>query len=117
MWQCIVTKEDIISHQRKYDLKVCYNGVQTVPDKHSYHCFITDGDSCIMKNISNDKVNDVHKFNDPKLPKHPITYQTGKYIACYYDKAWYVGVMLECSIENQDVKIQIHDPKRNKITA
>ena len=80
--QCIVTKEDIIniSHERKYDLKARYNGVQTVPSKHSYHCFITDGDSLVMTNISNDTGNDVHKVNDPKLLKDPTTNQTGKCI-------------------------------------
>ena len=44
-----VTEEDIMSHKRKYDLKVCYNGVQTVPGTHSYHCCIPDRDSVIMK--------------------------------------------------------------------
>ena len=44
-----VTEEDIISPKRNYDLKVCYSGVQTVPGTRSYHCFIPDGDSLIMK--------------------------------------------------------------------
>ena len=43
------TEEDIISHERKYDLKVCYNGLQTVPGTRSYHCFIPDGHSHIIK--------------------------------------------------------------------
>ena len=101
-----VTEEDIISHERKYDLKVRYNGVQTVPGICSYHCFIPDGDSLIMKRISSDTINDVHKFNDPKLLRNPTIYQPGKYIACYYDKIWYIGVILECSNENQAVKIK-----------
>ena len=68
-----VTEEDIISHKRKYDLKVCYNGVQTVPGTCSYHCFIPDGDSLIMKRITSNTINDVHKFNDPKLLWNPIS--------------------------------------------
>ena len=40
-----VTEEDIISHKRKYDLKIHDNGVQTVLGTHSFHCFIPDGDS------------------------------------------------------------------------
>ena len=71
-----VTEEDIIIHKRKYDLKVRYNGVQTVPRKYNYHCFIPDGD------ISNDTINDVCKFNDAKLSKDPTACQAGKYIAC-----------------------------------
>ena len=101
-----VTEEDIISHERKYDLKVRYNEVQTAPGTHSYHCFIPDGDSLIMKRISNDTTNDVHKFNDPKLPKNPTTYQPGKYNACCYLKIWYIGDVLECSNENQNVKVK-----------
>ena len=101
-----VTEEDIISHKRKYDLKVCYNGVQTVPGTCSYHCFIPDGDSLIMKRISSDTINDVHKFNDPKLLQNPTIYKPGKYIACSYDKICYIGVILECSKENQDVKVK-----------
>ena len=41
-----------------------------------------------MKRISSDTINDIHKFNDPKLLQNPTMYQPGKYIACYYDKMW-----------------------------
>ena len=101
-----VTEEDIISHERKYDLKVHYNEVQTVPGTRSYHCFIPDGYSLVMKRNSSDTINDVHKLNDPKLLQNPTIYQPGKYITCYYDKIWYIGVILECSNENQAVKIK-----------
>ena len=94
-----VTEEDVIVHTRKYDLKVCYNGVQAVPGTHSYRCFIPDGDFFIIKRISSDTINDVHKFIDPKLLRNPTTYQLGKYIACYYDKIWYIEVILKHSAE------------------
>ena len=100
VWQCIATEEDIIIHTRKYDIKVCYNGVQTVHGTHSYCCFIPDGDSLIIKRISSDTINDVHKFNDSKPLRNPTTYQPGKYIACYCDKIWYIGVILKCSNQN-----------------
>ena len=95
----MLLKKTSISHERKYDLKVCYNGVQMVSGTLSYHCFIPDGDSLIMKRISNDTINDAHKFNDPKLPKNPATYQPGNYIVCYYGKVWYNGVILECQMK------------------
>ena len=81
-----VNKEDIISHKRKYDLEFHYNGVQTVPGKCSYRCFIPDGGSVLMKRVSSNTINDIHKFNDPKFLQNPTIYQPGKYIACYYDK-------------------------------
>ena len=62
--------------------------------------FTPDGDSHIIERIY------VHKFNDPKLLRNPTTCQLGKYIACYYVKIWYIGVILECSNENQDVKVK-----------
>ena len=65
-----------------------------------------------MKRISNDTINDVHKFNDSKLLRNLTTYQPGKYIACYYDKIWYIGVILKWSNENQNVKVKFMTPKR-----
>ena len=67
----------------------------------------------MMKSISNDKIN-VHKFNDPKLPQDPTTYQTGKYIECYFDKVWYIGVIFNTWVLKwkSECKIQIHEPKR-----
>ena len=47
-----------------------------------------------MKRISSYTTNDVHKFNDPKPLSNPTIYQPGKYIACYYDKISYIGVIL-----------------------
>ena len=90
-----VADEDTISHERKYDLKVHSNGVQTVPGTCSYHSFIPDGDSLTMNRISSDTINDVHKFNDPKLLRNPTIYQPGKYNACYYDKIWYIGAQMK----------------------
>ena len=59
-----------------------------------------------MKIISSDTINDVHKFNDPKLLRNHTMYEPRKYIACYYDKICYIGLILECSNENQDVKVK-----------
>ena len=86
--------------------------MQTVPGTCSYHCFIPDGDSLIMKRISSDTINDVHKFNDPKLLQNPTIYQPGKYIACYYDKICYIGVILSPQMKIR--KSQIYDLKRIK---
>ena len=82
-----------------------------LPGTFSYHCFIADGDSLIMKTISSDTINDVHEFNDPKrLPNFTI-YQPGKYNPCYYNKIWHIGAILEWSNENQDVKVKFMTKK------
>ena len=79
-----------------------------------YQVEISDGDSLIMKRISNDLINGVHKSNDPKLLRNFNIYQLRKYIASYYDKIWYTGVILECSNENQDVKVKFMTQKKIK---
>ena len=45
-----VTMYYVQNKERKYDLKVLYNGVQTVPGTRSYHCFIPNGDSLNLNN-------------------------------------------------------------------
>ena len=100
-----VTEEDIVGHERMYDLKDRYNGVQTVPGTCSYHCFIPERDSLIMKTIPSDTTNTVHKFEDTKLLQNPTIYQPGKYIACYYDKIWYIGVMYQYSSAQMKIRM------------
>ena len=38
-----------------------------LPGTRSYRCFLPDRDSLIMKRISSDTINDVHKFNAPNF--------------------------------------------------
>ena len=59
-----------------------------------------------MKRVSNDTIYDAHQFNDSSIKKKSISYQPGKYIACYYDEIWYIGLILESCDENQDVKVK-----------
>ena len=32
-------------------------------------------------------------------------FQPGKYVACLYNDRWYVGTIVKCSIENNNVKV------------
>ena len=95
-----VTEEGISTHERKYDLKRLLQWTANCTGYTQLSAITPDGDSHIIERIY------VHKFNDPKLLRNPTTCQLGKYIACYYVKIWYIGVILECSNENQDVKVK-----------
>ena len=33
-------------------------------------------------------------------------YNLGRYVACFYDGNWYIGIILECYYENQDCSIK-----------
>ena len=68
-----VTEDGIISHEKRYELKIRYNEVQTIPGTRNYHCFILDGDSLIIKRISNNTMNDFCKSRDPKLLRNKLT--------------------------------------------
>ena len=110
-----VTEEDIISHKRKHDLKACYNGVQTVLGTCTYHFFIPDGDSLIMKRISVDTM----MFNNlmtqtSKRPYYLSTRQVQCMLLCqglvHWSNTWVLKWKLGC-------KSQIHDPKRIKFAV
>ena len=102
-----VTSDDITNHEKRFDLQKRYEGLRTIPGTRSYHSFIPDGAKLILKRISSDIVHDTHKFNTPSLsPKDVTIYQPGKYIACYYDDDWYVGLILECSMQHEDFNVK-----------
>ena len=103
-----VTSDDITNHEKRFDLQKRYEGLRTIPGTRSYHRFIPDGVNLLLKRISSDIVHDTHKFNTASLsPKDVRIYQPRKYIACYYDDDWYVGLKLECSIQNEDVNVKL----------
>ena len=101
-----VTEEDII-HKRTYNLSLV-----TVECKlYLVHTAITVLFQMEILLVTSDTINDVHKFNDSKLLRNPTTYQPGKWLACYYNKIWYIGVILNCSNKNQDLKVKFMNQK------
>ena len=61
-----VTKKDIITHERKYDLKVLQWSANCTWYTQLSLCYSRRRFSYNEEN-SSDTINDVHKFNDPKL--------------------------------------------------
>ena len=59
-----------------------------------------------MKRISIDMCYEKHEFHNINLQHDYSQYKPGKYVACFYDGDWYVGIILECSDENQDCNIK-----------
>ena len=82
-----------------------FRGARKVPGIRSHHSFIptTTGQLKIMYHISADTtgtlVQDTQEHSDMQQ------YIPGKYIACVYDQKWYVGSIVECDEEEQDVLV------------
>ena len=106
VWQCIMIlyKASLATREKMIEKSVTMDCKQ-----YQVHAAITvlfQMEFLCWRQIQNDTINDVHKFNDPKLLRNPTTYQPGKYIACCYDKICYNGVILDCSNVNQDMKVK-----------
>ena len=73
----------------------------------SYHCFVTDAEELLLLRISNHTVYDTHKLNNVNLiGKDTTNFQPGKYIACFYNDEWYLGLVLKIYDKNQDVNVK-----------
>ncbi|XP_048845329.1 uncharacterized protein LOC125716737 isoform X3 [Brienomyrus brachyistius] len=101
-----VTSQNISENAEKFKLTERFALAKTLTGTRSHHCFLlSDNEELMMKRISADVdhsqvctpgVNDEVK-EDQLLP--------GKYVACLYDRKWYVGCILEYSQEEHDVKV------------
>ena len=107
-----VTSDNITDHERKFDLRKRYESLRTIPGTRSYHSFIPDGANIILKRISSDTIHNIYKFKNSTLSlKSETIHQPGKYIACFYDRDWYIGLILECSFQDKDVKVKFMQRK------
>ena len=64
-----------------------------------------------MKRISIDDTFTENKFNKVVDITNYEIYKPGKYIACIYDDTWHIGLVLECSEENQDCNVKFMSRK------
>ena len=53
----------------------------------------------MVQGFSNDCHYDKHEFFSLDLQNNYSQYKIGKYVACFYDGNWYLGIILECSIK------------------
>ena len=86
---------EIIEHERRFALESQYSSASAVDGTMSYHCFIPQKSGClIMKRISVGCYYDKHEFFNLDLQNDCSQYKRGKYVTCFYDGNWYIGMLL-----------------------
>ena len=90
-----------------------YKRADTVPGTRSFHQFIPISDSIIgAKYVSDDQYHAVQfVFNIVHLLGPGDTLSPSQFVVCLYDRQYWVGIMMEVSTENLDVKIKFMHPK------
>ena len=90
-----------------------YKRADTVPGTRSFHQFIPISDSIIgAKYVSDDQYHAVQfVFNIVHLLGPGDTLSPSQFVVCLYDRQYWVGIIMEVSTENLDVKVKFMHPK------
>ena len=118
-----VTTEEISNNAAKFDLATRFSSAKTLPGTRSHHSFIpTSNVELRMKRVSADKDFTTIRFgphpqqhaeaDDESVSLQQNKFQPGKYVACIYDREWYVGTIAEYSEEHGDIYVDFM--KRSK---
>ena len=109
-----ISNKDVDKNAQRFGLHERWESKSTIPEtRSSYCCIPTSETSLEMKQISADHVGaaigernvpDEKDFDNAEL-------QVGKYIACLYDKEWYIGCIEDRSDEEGHVNVKFM--KRN----
>ena len=109
-----VSAGDVTMNATKFSLYSRFESAKTFPGTRSHHCFIPVSEVELrMKRISADDDSTSITFSDQTVslsnnqshPPQPDQLQPGKYIACIYDREWYVGNIVQHSQEHHDVLV------------
>ena len=102
------SKAAVEVHCSLFQLEARYARSQTIPGTRNHHSFIPiSSTSLIMKRISfdddedylNTSISSLHMTPDPPAAV------PGAYVACIYDKNWFIGNVIEASEENEDIRV------------
>ena len=100
-----VSSETVRENSLKYDFDNCYSLANTGNGTRSHHSFIPTSSSSIeMRWVSSDKIFSNVSFG--ATSGNISEFQPGKYVACIYDDSWYIGTIVKCSSEGNDVKVK-----------
>jgi hypothetical protein len=106
-----VSADDVTDNSVHFDLPSRFASATTVTGTRSHHSFIPVCEvEMTMKRISADSEFTVVTFGENQsqltsLPHHNDQLQPGQYVACIYDKEWFVGCIAERSDDESDVLI------------
>ena len=102
----LVSHEEVGSHIVDYGLEERYLMWSTVPGT-SFHWYKPCSKTSFqMWHVSSDDVTILHRKSSIQKATVMDDCQPGKYIACVYDKEWFLGIILMTWEENQDVEVK-----------
>ena len=89
-----------------------YKTADTVPGTRSFRQFIPISDSIIgAKYVSDDQYFAVQfDFNIVHLVRPGDTLSLSQFAVCLYDRQYWIGIIIEVSTENLDVKVKFMHP-------
>ena len=103
-----VSHKEVESHIVDYGLEKRYLMWLTVPGTRRFHCYKPCSKAFQMHRVSSDDVTILNR--KPSIPRATVIMddcEPGKYIACVYDKEWFLGIILMTSEEDQDVQVKL----------
>ena len=97
------------------NIKERYKRAETIPGTRSFHQFIPICHSIIgTKYVSDDQYYAVQlNFNIVHLLRPGDTLSPSQFIVCLYDRQYWVGIIMEVSTANLDVKVKFMHPKHH----
>lgn len=100
-----ISAEEIKTSAERFCLTERYQAASTVPGRRSNHYFSPlSANLLLMKRVSLDSISTNVKIGASTRDSYTV-YTVGKYIACVYDKKWYIGMIKERSDQNGDVLV------------
>ena len=104
-----VSAEEVSANAAKVDLESRFAQASTLSGTRSHHCFVPTSETELnMKRLSADSHYTVASISTQSPRAEIISFKQlppGKYVACVYDREWYVGCIVECSEQHGDVMV------------
>ena len=110
-----VTSQEIQQNAMEYDLEKRFRAATTIAGTRSHHGFLPISSTRLeMRRVSSDAVSStvctgpettqahLSQLLVPTLTELDV-YQAGKYIACVYDRKWYIGNIVTRNDDENDV--------------
>ena len=102
-----IAKAAVEKHCSLFQLEARYARSQTIHGTRNYHGFVPISSTDLIMRISFDDDEDyLNAFiSSLHMTPDPSAAVPGAYIACVYDKNWFLGNVIEAFEENQDIRV------------
>jgi hypothetical protein len=100
-----VKNEDIVIHKEK--LKDRFENCQRIPGTRKYHIFVPEPENNVRCYLTS-KSKEYEKFCIMKAVQ--LSVKHNDIVACVYDKQWWLGIIVDVSVENKDILVKFYHP-------